>query len=233
METIINMFFASGPAVLLVAAGIFWGKNIIEYFFKETVELKKNELNQQLEQYKLNLEKERTTFQHSLNEKLEEHKNKLELIKEEYQIQFSHLHQERATVIKKLYQKLIELQSAMHSFTRTIHPVQKEAEQESKERTKRVNKALMEFQNYYAVNRIFLPKETCSKIDKLLEQYSDKGWDFSYFQNELKLGHLDKEIYMDYYKKCREISLLVKDKFPSLVTEIEDLFREILGDNKK
>jgi len=233
MTTLIEMVIASGPAVLLVAAGILWGKNVIEYFFKETIELRKNELDQKLEQHKLNLEKEKNVFQHTLNEQLEEHKNKLELIKEEYQIQFTHLHQERAAVIKELYQKLIELHSAMHSFTRTIHPVQKDAEEESRKRANRVNVALMEFQNYYSANRIFIPKNTCEKIDKLLEQYSDKGWDFNYFQGELKLGLLEKKTYLEYYKKCREISNQIKDKFPVLITEIEDLFREILGDVKK
>ena len=41
MDKLINILLSSGPPALLVLVGLVWGKNLIEYFFKETIEIKK------------------------------------------------------------------------------------------------------------------------------------------------------------------------------------------------
>jgi hypothetical protein len=66
MDKLIELFMASGPSVLLLAACIFWGKNLIEYFFKETVELKKQELNQEFEKFKLTIKNQEDDYRHRL-----------------------------------------------------------------------------------------------------------------------------------------------------------------------
>lgn len=230
MDIILEMIENYGPGVLIIIAGIFWAKNVMEYFFNATLELKKQELNRELDKYKLQLKHEEDLFKHSLNEKLEEHKHKFELIKHEFQIQFSSLHQERTSVIKTLYANLVELHSAITIFTSLFHPVYEDADKEDKERVARVGKAIIDFTNHFLVNRIFIPHEICEKIDFILKEYKDKSWDYGYYQNRIKEAQLPKELYLEYSKTCQEISKSVKSEYPPLISEIESLFRKLLGD---
>lgn len=67
MDKLVELAITSGPAVLLITAGIFWGKNIIEYFFKETIEIKKQELKQEFEKFKLTIAAEEQEYKHRLD----------------------------------------------------------------------------------------------------------------------------------------------------------------------
>lgn len=207
MDKIIEMIFTSGPAVLFILAGLVWGKNLIEYFFSESIEIKKEELKQ-----------ENKNFQHQLDTKLQE-----------FNIQFSLLHQERGEVIKNLYTKIIELQSAMFDFTRTLQIIIEDAEIEERQRVERVNKALKDFANYYMPNKIFFTQSLANKIDKLLEEYWDKGWDYARMNKEFKKDDLPSELFSEYLDKTREISEKVDREFPPLIQELEVEFRKILG----
>jgi len=70
MDKLIELFYTSGPSVLVVAALIFFGKNIIEYFFKETVEIKKQELDQELESFRLKLKYEEDNHKLKLDQEM-------------------------------------------------------------------------------------------------------------------------------------------------------------------
>ena len=131
MTEIYHLIEVNGPGVLIILAILLFGKKLIEYFFDQTIELKKTELNQKLEEYKLSLEQESKEFQHELDTKLQE-----------FNIQFSKLHNDRAIVVKDLYLKMVELQSSMEDFTRGIHPVVKDADEEGNQRLERVEKAI-------------------------------------------------------------------------------------------
>jgi hypothetical protein len=171
-----------------------------------------------IENHKKKLEQENKNFQHSLDVKLNE-----------FNIQFSKLHQDRAEVVKKLYHRIIELQSAMQVFTRRIHFVEKDAEKEKQERIDRVNKALEEFINFYMPNKIYFDKGLAHKLDKLASDYRNNGWDFANMSNFLSDGTMSKELYADYTKKTGDISELVKNKFPKIIEELEVEFRTLLG----
>lgn len=230
MDTVLKMVENYGPGILIIIAGIFWAQKVTEYFFNSTLELKKHELDQEFDKYKLQLKHEEDSFKYSLDEKLEEHKHKFELIKQEFQIQYSTLYQERNNVIKILYANLVELHSALTIFTSIVQPVYEDAEKEDKERVARVGKALTEFTNHFLINRIFIPHDICEKIDFILKEYHDKSWDYGFYQSRLKEGHLDKEVYLEYSKICQDISKTIKTEYPPLITEIETLFRKLLGD---
>ena len=91
--------------VLLIPIILFFSKQLISYFFNKTIDLKKAELAQNLENYKKEIEQENKNFQHQLDAKLQE-----------FNIKFSTLHQERAIIIKDLYIKIIELQKLQLAF---------------------------------------------------------------------------------------------------------------------
>lgn len=94
MDKIIESLISSGVPAIVIIAGLYFGKNLIEHFFNETIELKKKELEQ-----------ENKNFQHQLDAKLQE-----------FNVKFSSLHTERAQVIKELYQKMLKLQSSLHNI---------------------------------------------------------------------------------------------------------------------
>jgi hypothetical protein len=218
MADLIKLLLYSGPSVLLVAAGLLWGKKVIEYFFDETIEMKKLELSQQLEIHKKHLEQQNKIFQYQLDTKLNE-----------FNIRFSKLHQERAEVIKELFAKLIELHHSMLAFTSTIQIVIINAEKEEEERLKRVNDALNSFNTYFIPNRIFFSIELADKLDKLSKEYWDKGWDYSFLRSQFKEGDLTKEIAREYRKKSTEISEAVQKNLSELLAELESEFRKLLG----
>ncbi|WP_203257660.1 hypothetical protein [Hyunsoonleella ulvae] len=221
MEELYSLIQTNGPGVLIILAVLLFGKKLIEYFFSETIELKKTELNQELESHKNKLAQQNKDFQHSLDLKLNE-----------FNIQFSKLHQDRAEVVKDLYYKIIELQSAMTIFTRRIHPIVEDAEKEKQERIERVNKGLSNFVNFYMPNRIYFDKELAEKLDKLSNEYRSKGWDYAYMSRYLSESGMTKELYEEYSNKTKEISELVKDEFPKVISELEDEFRMLLGVKK-
>jgi len=221
MTELYNLIQNNGPGVLIIFAILLFGKKLIEYFFDETIELKKTELNQNLENHKNKLEQENKEFQHLLNIKLDE-----------FNIQFSKLHQERAEIIKSMYQKLIELQSSMTVFTRRIHPIINDEQQERKERLERVNKAIKDFNNYHLLNKIYFKKDLDKKLAHLSKEYWDNGWDFATIENAFNEKEVQKELFKEYYEKSKLISEKVKYDFPKLIEELEDDFRILLGVEK-
>lgn len=145
MKELIEYIKYSGPATFTILVGLVWGKHLIKYFFDESIEIKKKELNFELEKHKADIEQQNKNLQHTLDTKLNE-----------FNVRFSELHQERAKVIKELYHKLIELHSAMYDFTRRAHIIYENAEKEAEARVNRFNKAWHDFNNYFLPNRIYL-----------------------------------------------------------------------------
>lgn len=181
----------------------------------------KKEFNESLEAYKAKLNEE-------LSLKIEPIKAELDKNNITYQIQFGFLHQERAKVILELHRKLIELHSAMIDWTAIIHPIVENAEKEDAERTKRVNQAIYEFQNFYVSNKLFFQKSFCDYVDGIFKEYWEKGWEFGYSQGRIKSGEVTKEYYKEYMEKMSKISTEIRDNFPAKISEIEDRFRKLL-----
>jgi len=218
MAELYNLIETNGPGVLIILAVLLFGKKLIEYMFSETIELKKLELNQDLELHKNKLNQESKNFQNLLDIKLNQ-----------FNIQFSKLHQDRAEVIKGLYHRLIELQSAMVDFTARGHIVVQNAQKEKSERTERVNKAFKDFINFYLPNKIYFEKELADILDKVSSEYWNKGADFAAMSEELEESDLPSDLYIDNRKKIKEISEIVKNEYPKVIAELENEFREMLG----
>lgn len=209
-----TLIVISAIQILFLPAIIFFGKRLVEFFFNKTIELKKAELAQNLENYKKEIEQENKNFQYQLDSKLQE-----------FNIKFSSLHTERAEVIKNLYFKLIDLQSAMFNFTRLGHIVIEDSQKEEKERLDRVNDTLKNFTDYYHPNKIFFSSSITLKIDNLFKEYWETGWKFAKVLRENNYNQtIESEI-----NNWQNISDKVDTFFPPLIMELENDFREILG----
>lgn len=188
----------------------------------EITEEVKKDFNESLESYKSKLNEE-------LSLKIEPLKAELDKQNISHQIQFTFLHQERGKVLFDLYQKLQELYSAMADWTATIQPVFEDADKEREARGARANKALLDFKNYFVLNKIFFSKSFCKSVEELIQVYWDKGWNFGYAQNRILEGNLPKDYFKEYSKELSAISKELKEKIPPMISEIEDLCRYILN----
>lgn len=218
MAELLKILMYSGPSVLILLILIFFGKNTIEYFFSETIEIKKKELNQNLEKHKMLLDQQNRSFQHSLDTKLNE-----------FNVRFSKLHEERAVVIKKLYELLIKLHSATVALTREIQPIFENADEEEKQRLLAVNTALNEFQKFYLVNKIYFDKELADGLDKISKEYWSKNWDYASNLRMLREGRHTPEFSQKMIEDSRKITEAVDNDFTKSLEELENEFRKILG----
>lgn len=179
--------------------------------------------------FERSIEKYKSKLHEELSLKIEPLKSELSKQNISYQIQFSFLHQERSKVIIELYRKLQELHSAMVDWTNLIHFVHENSDTEREMRGKRANTALVEFKNFYTANKIFFSGEFCDFIDKLINDYWNKGWDFGEVQTRISEGNLPPDYFKEYSQQLNEISKEIKEKTSLKITEIENNFRKTLG----
>lgn len=226
---------------LIIQVALFLGATYL-IFYKNWLKALGNEVA------KLVTVKDLTKVQESIksefNLKLEEQKSKLnedfafkiEPIKAElsknnitHQIQFTYLHQERGKIIVEFYQKLVELHSAMISWTAFMHPIIENAELEAKERTERANKAFNELRNFYLLNKLYFPKSFCDSLDKIIDDYWNKLWDYGFRESKIREGAVSGDFYRTFSTEMSQIREELKVKLPIKITEIEAKFRQMLN----
>lgn len=226
---LIELAISNGAVVIISGIALFLIKSIITHYLALDSESYKSKLNNEVEEAKTKLAQENLTFSHKLNQDMEAYKHQFELLKQKNQTEFTHLHAERAKVIKELYLKLIELHAATHIFTRTIHGVIEDAEKEAQERLDRVSTAFHEFKNFYLPNKLYFTKDIVGQLDKILSEAWEKADDFARKQNYFKGGRIVKEAYEQHVNEMTQISEAVAKDFPPMIEKIEDEFRKILG----
>ncbi|AMP98678.1 hypothetical protein AY601_1765 [Pedobacter cryoconitis] len=221
-EKLIELAITNGAFVIIVGVVLFLIKSLIKYVIDR-------DLSKEIEVVKKDLVQENIAYTHLLAQDLEAHKAKLDSIKQESQVQFSHLHLERAGVIRDLYAHLVELHSAMVDYTRTFHMIYSDAEKEEVARVERFNKAFDEFKNFYLPKKLYFSKESTSQLDEILEKYWSEAYDFDSNRRFLKLDRASGEGYKIHLDKINAISERVIKEFPSIISKIKDDFRKILG----
>lgn len=164
MADLIETIAKYGFPVVPIIVGLYFGKQLIEYFWNEILEVKKAELNQNLENYKGQLEQQNKNFQHGLDRKLNE-----------FNIRFSKLHQDRAEVTKELYKKMVVLHTTMLDYANSGR-IDEEAGDFIREGMKWVRAAssFSDVNAYFETNKIYFKKELASKISVLLFDYKKR-----------------------------------------------------------
>ncbi|HBS85467.1 MAG: hypothetical protein A2W91_16805 [Bacteroidetes bacterium GWF2_38_335] len=204
------------PVFLIIVVG-FFGKKLIEYFFHETIEIKKKQL--EYENNKLQLE---------IDKKLESYKKELDLIKMGFQIQYSKLHEKRSEVIENLYKKLVNLHNLVLEQMAPIKLVIENLEKENLERAKNLDYSYNDFFKYYQETKIYFKPETCIILDKIRLLYFNNIWDYNeyYF---LKKGNTPESIIQEYREKSKKASDFVRTEVPKVIEQLEFEFRQLLG----
>jgi hypothetical protein len=163
-----------------------------------------------------------------LKRDIENYKNKLM----ESQIRFTKLHEERATVIRDLYYKLVELDDNLKSL---ICPLQLAGDINLKKKFKKSTKAGNNFLDFSHKNRIYFNNEINDIIDKINSLMKRAFYDFRSAQEMDELSKqvssrkegswINKEKMEKWNKAWDTITL----EIPKLKEQLEKEFREILG----
>ncbi|HMM10741.1 MAG TPA: hypothetical protein PKE03_01415 [Bacteroidales bacterium] len=221
-------FSAAGQILLLIVIG-FFGKKLFEYFFSESLELKKTELNQELENYKQKLDSITNIHKLTLEKDLEKFKGELNKLAFEHQTKYLQLHTNRAESIKKLFGLLYELESKMQSL---MKPYQGAGEKPISEKFQEALDAAEEFVRFYKSNEVLFNAKTCKLFDKINDSFLKAWKDFNIsrqfrqsISTDLSQELIKKE--MDAYYET-----LLK-QIPVLKEELKDDFRNLLGVEKE
>lgn len=163
-----------------------------------------------------------------LNGRIEEHRASLERITNEQSVRFSHLHSERAQVIKDFYERLAKLDDLLDS---TLRPFQHVAEPSLEDKISQLANQFNELREYFIPKRIFLDASLCELIDRILEVtksayngitvYPIDPRDPNYAHNRelLKERH-------EFWEKARAMH---KSEIQELKLRLEAEFRRVLG----
>ncbi len=219
-------YFIPSVALVIVAFG-FIAKRFFEFLISKRIEVKKSELEQEVESFKQQLQQENDKHKLELDKNLEEYRSHLEILRLQNQIMFSQLHEKRGEVLESLYKKLITFDSLLYQLTIPLK-VGKDYEKEQEERRISTSEAFDDFNKYYNENRIYFGKITCDLLDKLrgdfkkhLNDYTEKDF--------LKSLGAERDELVQAFKKAALVWEKVQHDIPPALRSLEDDFRRILG----
>lgn len=145
---------------------------------------------------------------------------------------FAKLHEERAVVIKEMFQKLTVLFQTLSDFTRGHNLVDgdKTVEEYLRELANSFEKSYVDTKNYFALHRIYLSYDLCDKIEKLLSNSFYSGSDYATFDRMVRESWHERNMqdYNDYKKECRAIRDEVEVDISRLLEDIELEFRNLV-----
>lgn len=199
-QTILLAF--GGNAALLAVLGLL-GKSIIEKVLTRDTQRLEYELKSKAD---TELEKLRSTLATAATE---------------HQIRFAKLHEQRAEVIAETYSKLRELHTNLGEYVKIFEPA---GGLPKEERRHRVGEAHKSFIEYYSRNRIFLSRAAVEKLDAINQKSVKAFYGFFY---SVEMVQATKG---DGVTKWMEIFEHVKEEMPVALSELEDEFRKLLGD---
>ena len=160
----------------------------------------------------------------------------LDIRKSRSEIVFSKLHQERAEVVKQIFQKLTILQQTLIDLTSMVQIADKSESKEDiqKRLNRQFNQAYIEALNFFSLNRIFLSRDLCKKNNDLLSEIRVTALDYEYSCSTIEGGIKcnSKELIANGTKEKRQIREQVRNELSDLLDELEDKFRQLLGGDK-
>ncbi len=171
----------------------------------------KSEYDQKLEAHKSQLASQSAT-------EIEKLKSQLSSAAAERHLRLSHLHEKRAEVIAKVYELLKPLHHAMATY---VNPAQFSGTSDDERRNKAAD-AHRALQDYYTSRSIFVPKVTAAKIDDLLATYRKAFVEFHF--------RVEQDEKAERYERWMKISDHVESLGNTVLAELEDEFRKLLGD---
>lgn len=161
---------------------------------------------------------------------IENHKNQLEILKNEHQIKFSKLHEERADLIKTIYQDFYELEIKLEYLTTLFQGPEWTLD---KTREDDAIKKYRETLERLEISRIYFSENLCtqllSAIDdyrKIIEQMRNAKSKAQYESNGIPFRFPENEGSLDLWKDAEK---KVATEIKSLRLELAKVFRDLIG----
>lgn len=152
---------------------------------------------------------------------LEKLRSTLAVAAAERHIRFSKLHERRAEAVAETYGLLRELHSRLSDYVKIFEPA---GDRPKEERRKDVAEAHKAFFNFYTKNRIFLSKSAVEKIEDINRKSTQAFYQFFYgVEMTQSAGGDGADKWMEVFKH-------VNEEMPVALSELEDEFRRLLGD---
>ena len=190
----------AGPILLIIVIG-FFGKHLIQYFFTETIEFKKIELNKEIESFKRALNNELQKHQHDLDKLLEKNRSELNLLNTKY----SRLHEKQLQIIAEIYKRIVITDRQLRELPTWISSWDDENE---RKRLDDAENAVNNYKSYHSENGIFFSEEINAHLENLGENFEECL--SSFISNKGKVASTSKRRrsmltrhYADYRKSSR------------------------------
>lgn len=151
---------------------------------------------------------------------LEKLRSTLAVAAAERHVRFSKLHERRAEAVAETYGLLRELHWRLGDYVKIFEPA---GDRPKEERRNDVGEAHKAFISFYRRNRIFLSKSAVEKIEDI-NQKSLKAFYRFFYGVEMTQARGDGT------DKWMEIFTHVNEEMPIAISELEDEFRKLLGD---
>tara|TARA_B100000787_G_scaffold72483_1_gene53326 strand:+ start:253 stop:828 length:576 start_codon:yes stop_codon:yes gene_type:complete len=161
----------------------------------------------------------------SANKRLEEFKSTLALL----QSKQTSLHNKRLEIIEELYNKLVELNSAMAILTSPLKQTSGDFKEYEKKLTENASTSYNSFNSFYQKNKIYFKENTNEIIDEILNSFHTAFWDYNQFNFYKEAGVTNTDDIIKSREKMRDSYTSVKDEIPKVRKKLEDEFRKLLG----
>lgn len=164
----------------------------------------------------------RSLINQLLSKDIETFKKNLEKTAFEHQIQYSQLHEKRASVTADLYASLVELNKRAGIFVSHVMIAERE---KTLEKLKELWKAADDFKDIFQKNRIYFDERICDKLEKLNESLSEP---VSKLVMTLQITWETHNI-EELHKVWRIAKAELDEKVPDIKKDVELEFRKLLG----
>jgi hypothetical protein len=161
---------------------------------------------------------------------IENHKNQLEISKNEHQIKFSKLHEERAYLIKTIYQDFYELEKKLEYLTTLLQgpewKLEKTREDDAIKKYRETLERLEISQIYFSenlCNQLLTAIDDYRKIIELMINAKNKA---KYESDGSRVKFPENESSLDLWKDAEK---KVATEIKSLRLELAKVFRDLIG----
>jgi hypothetical protein len=208
-DFIFAIITSASVGAILTGLLLFLAKSWISEKLKNAI---KSEYDQKLETYKAELKAESDVA-------IENLKSRLSIAANEHQVRFSRLHETRAEVIAETYALLRDLYEKVADYVKIFEPA---GDRPKEERRNDVISALNALRAYYPKKQIFLPKKTAIKVRNIDIELMQATSQFVYGV-ELSKRNESTKTWMEIFER-------MNGKISAAMVELEDEFRELLGE---
>lgn len=211
-DLIISVLSSAAVSAMLTTTLIWLSKTWIGERMKNAI---KHEYDQKLETHKAQLKAESEVS-------VERLKSQLQIAAAERNVRFSRVFERTAETVATTYQKLLAFHDALAHYTSIV---EWQSTPPKEERRKIMAERHQEFQAFFRPNRLYLPKDTATRIQDFRAKLHSTAIDFM-FNVEQGGDERSKDPDRDTWVK---VDKFITDEVPPLLELLEDDFRRILG----